>query len=57
MLASGLFDDEQEFKDIRKDSKLTEDMCSQIPEVLTELYMIFNAPEEKKPHQPGKRRS
>lgn len=57
MLASGLFDDEQEFKDIRKDSKLTEDMCSQIPEVLMELYLIFNAPEEKKPNNTGKRRS
>ncbi len=56
MLASGLFDDEQEFKDIRKDSKLTEDMCSQIPEVLMELYLIFNAPEEKKPYNTGKRR-
>ena len=55
MLASGLFDDGQEFKDIRKDSKLTEDMCSQIPEVLMELYLIFNAPEEKKPHHAGKR--
>lgn len=57
MLASGLFDDEQEFQDIRRDSKLTEDMCSQIPEVLMELYLIFNAPEEKKPHPSGKRRS
>ncbi len=56
MLASGLFDDEQEFKDIRKDGKLTEDMCSQIPEVLMELYLIFNAPEEKKPHNTDKRR-
>lgn len=56
LLASSLFDDEQEFKDIRKDSQLTEDMCSQIPEVLMELYLIFNSPEEKK-HQPGKRRS
>ncbi|WP_257283959.1 YecA family protein [Endozoicomonas sp. SESOKO1] len=57
MLASGLFDDEQEFQDIRRDNKLTEDMCSQIPEVLMELYLIFNAPEEKKPHPSGKRRS
>lgn len=55
MLASGLFDDEQEFQDIRKDGKLTEDMCSQIPEVLMELYLIFHAPEEKKTHCAGKR--
>lgn len=56
MLASGLFDDEPEFRDIRKDSKLTEDMCSQIPEVLMELYLMFNSPEEKKPGGAGKRR-
>lgn len=56
MLASGLFDDEQEFKDIRKDVRLTEDMCSQIPEVLMELYLIFNSPEEKKPAPQGKKR-
>ena len=48
MLASGLFDDEPEFQQMRKDGKLTEDMCSQIPEVLMELYLMFNAPEEKK---------
>lgn len=56
MLASGLFDDEEEFKEIRKDSKLTEDMCSQIPEVLMELYLMFNSPEEKKPAPQGKKR-
>ena len=55
MLASGLFDDELEFQEMRKDDKLTEDMCSQIPEVLMELYLMFNAPEEKKKY-PGKRR-
>ena len=56
MLASGLFDDEKEFQDIRKDSQLTEDMCSQIPEVLMELYLMFNSPEEKKPAPQGKKR-
>lgn len=55
MLASGLFDDEPEFQEMRRDDKLTEDMCSQIPEVLMELYLVFNAPEEKK-GSPGKRR-
>ena len=43
MLASGLFDDEPEFEDILEDEELTEDMTSQIPEVLMEL---FNSPEE-----------
>ena len=56
MLASGLFDDEDEFKEIRKDTQLTEDMCSQIPEVLMELYLMFNSPEEKKPAPQGKKR-
>ena len=56
MLASDLFDDEPEFQDIRNDERLVEDMCSQIPEVLMELYLIFNAPEEKKPFKPSKRR-
>ncbi|OED40801.1 hypothetical protein ACH42_15640 [Endozoicomonas sp. (ex Bugula neritina AB1)] len=55
MLASGLFDEETEFKEIRKDTKLTEDMCSQIPEVLMELYLMFNSPEEKKTGGKGKR--
>lgn len=55
MLASGLFDDEPEFQEMLKDDRLTDDMCSQIPEVLMELYLMFNAPEEKK-SSPGKRR-
>ncbi len=55
MLASGLFDDEPEFQEMLKDDRLTEDMCSQIPEVLMELYLMFNAPEEKKSSL-GKRR-
>ncbi len=56
MLASGLFDDEEEFREIRKDQSLTEDMCSQIPEVLMELYLMFNSPEEKKAAQTSHRR-
>lgn len=48
MLASGLFDDEEEFITIRKDEELVENMVAQIPEVLMELYLLFNAPEEKK---------
>lgn len=51
MLASGLFDEEPDFIEIRRDNKLTEDMCSQIPEVLMELYLMFQSPEEKKGHQ------
>ena len=46
MLGSGLFDDEPEFEAILENEQLTEDMCSQIPEVLMELYLLFNSPEE-----------
>ncbi|MRI32482.1 YecA family protein [Endozoicomonas sp. OPT23] len=46
MLGSGLFDDEPDFEAILSDEQLTEDMCSQIPEVLMELYLLFNSPEE-----------
>ena len=41
MLLSGLFDDEPEFKKMANDEQLLEDMQEQLPEVLTELYLIF----------------
>ena len=55
MVGSGLFDEEPEFAGILEDEKLTEDMCSQIPEVLMELYLLFNSPEEatKAPSKTG----
>ncbi|WP_257253246.1 MULTISPECIES: YecA family protein [unclassified Endozoicomonas] len=63
MLGSGLFDDEPEFEAILENEKLTEDMCSQIPEVLMELYLLFNSPEEAsgkssvKPSKPARKDS
>lgn len=48
MLGSHIFDDEQEFIEIRKDTQLVEDMLGQIAEVVMELYLMFNAPEDKK---------
>ena len=45
MVASDLFD-EGEVKDIRKDRALSEEMCEQIPEILIDLYLQFNAPEK-----------
>ncbi|WP_257280564.1 YecA family protein [Endozoicomonas sp. ISHI1] len=54
MLGSGLFDDEPEFEAILEDEQLTEDMCSQIPEVLMELYLLFNSPEEASSKPPSK---
>ncbi|WP_062270252.1 YecA family protein [Endozoicomonas arenosclerae] len=53
MLGSGLFDDEPEFEAILEDEQLTEDMCSQIPEVLMELYLLFNSPEEASSKPPA----
>jgi uncharacterized protein len=44
-VASDLFD-EGEVKDIRKDRALSEEMCEQIPEILIDLYLQFNAPEK-----------
>ncbi|MDD7804034.1 MAG: YecA family protein [Endozoicomonas sp. (ex Botrylloides leachii)] len=46
MLASGLFDEEPEFKDMLNDEQLTDEMYSQIPEVLMELYLMFTLPED-----------
>ncbi|WP_330924832.1 YecA family protein [Candidatus Sororendozoicomonas aggregata] len=46
MLASGLFSDEPDFQPILSDEQLTEDMVEQIPDVLMELYLMFNSPED-----------
>lgn len=40
MLASGLFDEEPEFSDILINKELTQEIYSQIPMVLTELYLL-----------------
>ncbi|MGI9279169.1 MAG: YecA family protein [Endozoicomonas sp.] len=53
ILGSGLFDDEPEFEAILENDELTEDMCSQIPEVLMELYLLFNSPEEASSKPPA----
>lgn len=47
MVGSGLFDDQPEFADISRDRNLAADMIEQIPEALTALFLLFNAPEEK----------
>ncbi|AKX58999.1 hypothetical protein AKN88_02880 [Thiopseudomonas alkaliphila] len=47
MVASGLFDDEPEFADFLKDDELVDSMIEQIPEILTALFLLFNAPDEK----------
>ncbi|WP_071870504.1 UPF0149 family protein [Atopomonas hussainii] len=47
MVGSGLFDEQEEFAEIVDDVDLVDDMVSQIPEVLTTLFLLCQAPEEK----------
>ncbi|HTN35112.1 MAG TPA: YecA family protein [Marinobacter sp.] len=41
---SGLFDDE-DFQTVRKSEKLSRQMADAIPDVLTDLYLLFHAPD------------
>ena len=41
MLLSSLFDDELEFREMARNEYLLDDMQEQLPEVLTELYLLF----------------
>ncbi|MEH6492980.1 YecA/YgfB family protein [Halopseudomonas sp.] len=47
MVGSGLFAEEPEFAEIDKDQDMVEDMMEHIPGVLTQLFLLFHAPEEK----------
>ncbi len=47
MVGSGLFDEQPEFADIADNPELVDEMVAQIPELLTALYLICHAPEEK----------
>ncbi|MEL0167571.1 MAG: UPF0149 family protein [Pseudomonadaceae bacterium] len=47
MVASGLFADQPEFAEIDEDQDMVEDMAEHIPQVLTQLFLLFHAPEEK----------
>ena len=47
MVGSGLFDDQPEFDEIARDRNLVDDMVEQIPELLTALFLLCQAPEEK----------
>ena len=47
MVGSGLFEDQPEFAEIAKDQDMVEDMMEHIPEVLTQLFLLFHAPEDK----------
>ena len=47
MVASGLFDEQPEFAEIARDRQLVDTMVEQIPELLTALFLLCNAPDEK----------
>jgi uncharacterized protein len=47
MVASGLFDEQPEFAEIAQDHDLVASMVEQIPELLTALFLLCNAPDEK----------
>ncbi len=47
MVGSGLFEEQTEFAEIARDRDLVDSMVEQIPELLTALFLLFNAPEEK----------
>ena len=55
MVGSGLFDEQPEFEEIAADPDLMDEMVAQIPELLTALFLLFNAPDEK-PAPPKPRR-
>ena len=47
MVGSGLFDEQPEFAEIARDRDLVDSMVEQIPELLTALFLLCQAPEEK----------
>lgn len=47
MVGSGLFDEQPEFADIASNADLQQDMVVQIPEALTALFLLHQAPDEK----------
>ena len=47
MVISGLFDEQPDFAEIGSDIELLESMAEQIPEILTTLFLLCQAPDEK----------
>lgn len=47
MVGSGLFDEQPDFAEIAGNDALVASMLAQIPEVLTTLFLLLQAPEEK----------
>lgn len=53
MLASELFD-EPEFKEMRENPELCEQLCGEIPELMIDLYLMFRVPNESKGGKPSR---
>lgn len=51
MVTSGLFDD-PDLIAMRENDKLCAQLCEEIPEVVTDLYLFYRAPEEKPAFKP-----
>lgn len=47
MVGSKLFEEQPEFAEVIQDRDLVADMLERIPELLTSLYLLCNAPDEK----------
>lgn len=47
MVGSKLFEEQPEFADVMDDQDLVADMLEHIPDAITALYLLCNAPEEK----------
>lgn len=47
MVGSGLFEDQPEFAEIAQDEDMVDDMMQHIPEILTQLFLLYHAPEDK----------
>lgn len=47
MVGSGLFDEQPDFAEIASDDDLVDSMLVQIPDILSTLFLLMQAPEEK----------
>tara|TARA_R110002094_G_scaffold139841_4_gene130929 strand:+ start:1053 stop:1673 length:621 start_codon:yes stop_codon:yes gene_type:complete len=56
MIASELFEDDTELQKMRDDSSLMQGLCTEIPDLLTDIYLLFRVPETTK-KAPGKKAS
>jgi uncharacterized protein len=45
MIASDLFEDDVELKTMRNDATLMQGLCGEIPDLLTDIYLLFRVPE------------